>query len=471
MSMTGALANKQRQKVKNVQWMEEHQKALAELRIMCDKEDFNPNSPIETASLIYDVLGAQPIKMKGKKKLSERSVDEKVLRLIKVQHPLYDLYIQKIWDCKKPLNNSSKYGPVRQNSAGNFVGMGLLNNRFMYQYGAAGTETGRYNGKEHQFWIGTNPQNIPDKDVRDFIVADDGYLLVEFDYAQSDNWFIAYECKDEKMMENVSDDRDTHSVHAEFFFNVPYDRVQREHKLGTDWADHPVEGIRQNAKRVVHGSNFQMAGFTLYVLMGHEATIATAKALGHADADTWPRSQLVKLCEQLITKYTSQLYPRLSQWFDESARECHKNGNLATCAFGRTRLFFGNMLEDAAVQRELSSYFGQGGTAGNINRSLLSIYYESSLLKRGMILLMQTHDSIMVQIPLDKTEMVNEVLTIMEQPCTIKGREFTVPVDIKMGFSWGKKGMTSCKETGGVAMARLRENEIKLEREYSAFIH
>lgn len=448
MSMTGMKANEYRKRIKNIKWMEEFRENLKELRIMTDQPDFNPKSPDQVAQLIYDVLGASAMKTKGKKKYGKRSVDENILKFIRLQHPLFALYIDKIWDTKKPANNSSKYGA-----------MPLLNNRFMYQYGAAGTKFGRFNGKEHQFWIGTNPQNIPKK-ARDMLVADPGYVLIEADYAQSDLWFVAYECEDPDLMKNISDDRDTHSVHAEFFFKKAYALIYKAHLNQEEWVEHPTKGVRQNTKRITHGASYRMGGFALYILMGHEAVVATAKALGHSEAYMWPRNKLIKLCDELLQSYY-YLYPYLPKWFQTSVEECVKNGNLATCAFGRTHLFFGTISEDVAIQRELSAFYGQGGTSGNINRTLNSVYYKSNLLDQGLLLLLQTHDSITSQIPETKLHLAKEFLTIMEQPCTIKERTFTVPVDMSIGYTWGKS-MISWNENINIDKVKKVEYEFNL---------
>ena len=431
---------------------------------MTDEPEFNPNSNDQVASLLYDVLGASPIKMKGKKKLGPRSVDEKVLKLVRIQHPLFAKYIDTIWATKKPLNNCSKYGTPSVNKTGKPIGLRTLNGRFMYQYGAAGTETGRYNGKEHQFWLGTNPMNVPDKTVRDMVVADPGYVFFEPDYSQSDNYFVAFECEDENMMRNVCDDRDTHAVHAEFFFKKSWKEVAEAHKNNEDWVDNPVTGIRQNTKRIVHGSNFRMAGFTLYVTMGHDEVVETALQLGFTDAHMWSQKQLVRLCDTLLVSY-HKLYPKLPSWFETSVREAVKNGNRATCAFGRSRIFFGNLANNEAIQRELSAYFGQGGTAGNINDTLIKYYFESDLEEQGMLLTMQTHDSILLQIPEDKLWLGKEFLTIMEKECIVRGRTFTVPVDASIGYSWGKKGMMAWRED--ITLEEIQAHERKLELNYN----
>ncbi len=86
-----------------------YEESLRILRIMVDDEEFNPNSGDQFASLIYDVLGAQPIKTRGKKKKGERSIDKTLLLTVQTQHPLYAKYIQQVWDTKEARNNHSSY--------------------------------------------------------------------------------------------------------------------------------------------------------------------------------------------------------------------------------------------------------------------------------------------------------------------------------------------------------------------------
>jgi DNA polymerase I-like protein with 3'-5' exonuclease and polymerase domains len=457
MSMTGMLVDKTRQLVKAEKWQQEYEKSLSELRLMVDNPTFNPGSSYEFASLVYDVLGAKPIKTRGKGKFGERSVDERVLRLVRAQHPILAIFIDKVWDTKKPLNNIAKYGAMELSKAG----------RFMYQLSAVGTGTERYAGKEHMFWIGTNPQSIPKK-IRDIITADRGYILWEPDYSQSDAWFVAFESEDPDYIRNITDDRDTHSVHAEHFYGIPYDKIYQAHLREEEWVEHPTKGVRQNTKRIAHGANYRMAAFTLYMTIGREAAIASAKALGFADAHLWTEKQLVDLCGKLLLSYY-KLYKRLPPWFEEIVVAAVKNGNRATSAYGYTHYFFGDIVEDHAIQRELSAFYGQAGTAGNIRRTLLDIYYKSNLIKQGLLLLTQTHDSILFEIPESKFPWLGkEFLTRMEQPCTIKGRTFTVPVEAKVGYSWGKSMITY---HDGLSLDEIRAAEIKWqEKNYKALM-
>ncbi len=435
--------------------MGEHYKALADIRTMCDDEDFNPNSPSQVASLIYDVLGAKPFKSRGKKKYNDRSTDETVLKMILPQHALFEIFIQKIWDVKKPLNNHSKY-----------CKMWLHHGRFKYSLAADGTETGRFASRKFIIVYGNNAQNLPEE-MRELMIADPGHVFVEFDYSNADGHFIAFESQDANMIRNVLDERDTHCVHAEFFFKIPYDEVYKGYKKKEHWVVHSTEGVRQNTKRLGHGANYRMAGHTCYMRMTHAAAVKTLQARGFKNAHTWPMKQIVKEIQILLDSYSTELYPTLSIWFDTIVDEAIENGNLVTCALGRTRLFFGNIRKEHSIQREISAQYGQGGTAGIINRSLLDYYYSSHDDLKDVRFITQTHDSALFQIPEKRLELIENILTIMEKPVTIKGREFIVPAAAKIGRTWGPEVHTMLPYYKEISLAEIDAKEVEVNARYT----
>jgi hypothetical protein len=91
---------------------------------------------------------------------------------------------------------------------------------------------------------------------------------------------MAYESQDPDKIAVVESGRDSHAVNGELFFGMPYDDIVAGKKANDPRIVHPIYGIRQLAKRIVHGTNFQMAGMTLYVTMGREAVVETARLLG-----------------------------------------------------------------------------------------------------------------------------------------------------------------------------------------------
>ncbi len=443
MTMRGIKCNQKLQVKYAMELQEKSDQARIDLQTAMGDPNFNPNSPPQLQQAIYDIFQAKPYG-RGKQRTS---TDEKVLKMIKEQSFFLNWFVEKIWECKKPANNASKYGS----------GV-TLGNRFMYKMCAGVTDTGRYASKAHDFWLGTNIQNMP-YSMRPMLEADEGYILFDIDYSQSDAWFTAFESGDEKFMATMLDDKDTHCLHAEFFFKKPYEELYAAHKKKEDWVSHSVTGIRSITKRVVYGAHYLMGGATLLLTMTREPMKAAAKFLGIPNSGQLNDKQLTKLADAFLKKYF-QMYPRLKEWlFNEAIPKAIAAGNLATCAFNRTRIFFGN-LHDAKTQREFAAFFGQGGTAGNINKALDNIYFgmdeaeiatrtknpeKRRLLKNleraGVQLAFQVHDSIIGQVPKDKLPLIEIVQLAMANTVQINGQTFQVPTEASVGLGWGKRMM------------------------------
>ena len=489
MSMTGLRESPQRLAKYVAYETEQTEKNLKSLRIMTREPEFNPNSTAHKSWLIYDLLGAKPIKLRGKNaSKNPRTTDEKILKLIAATHPFFDIFIQKIWDTNKPKNKIAKYSRMR-----------LLNNRVMFNAKAGATVTTRYATSQHAMGYGTNVQNW-DPQTQPIVVADDGWVFFEPDYSKSDTWFVAFTSQDEEMMRVVSGERDTHCHHVEMFFKIPYDKVYKGYKAKEDWVIDAVRGVRQNSKRIGHGANYQMGDYTLYVLMGHNETIAAAETTGakiliiktrmgkertvlwipflgskeHEIKDgtlirelspgEWKREYLIFFCGVMLEQYYKG-YRGMNPWFRSSIEECVANGNKVTTAYGFTRYFFGDVAHDKAIQRQISAQYGQGGTSGNINRCLDEFYYSGKFDFNEIMLLSQTHDSLFFQIREEKLHhWAPKVIELMEQPVTINERTFSVPAEGKVGYSWGDRFMLEYSQE--LTLNEVRSHDKKMAEKW-----
>jgi len=431
-SMRGIRWNKELQFKFNTDLINESSQAEVDLRKMVGDPNFNAGSPKQVAELIYDILKADEIPRKG------RTTIEPVLQLVQTQHPLTKRIIDQIWKIKKPLNNASKYGSLE-----------LMNGRFMYKILAAGTETGRQATKQSDFWKGGNVQNVPEP-MRVLFEADPDYFLFDFDYSQSDAYFTAFESEDPKFMATMLSPIDTHCIHAEHFFKIPLEKLLEGKKNHEDWCVHKVTGVRSVTKRAVYGANYLMAGYTLFITMGIDAVTAAAIHLGYEDAGSWNYKQLTYLCTKLIEAYF-ELYSVLPAWLEEEISKAISNSNLVTCYGGLTRLFFKDLRNDKSGQRELASFFGQGGTAGNINAFLHDFYYSGKGDSPDIMFLFQVHDSVVGQVRKDKLHLLTQLKNQMERTCTIHGRTFTVPVEGQVGRLLKLHGskLNNMKKAGG----------------------
>lgn len=414
--------------------------ALAILHRMVGVPDFNPNSPAQVGTLIYDILQAEPLKKgKGPKAKPQRTTDEKILEIIRTQHPLLDIIIKQIWATKKPANNIAKYGPAYRAEDGKWKGMRLLNGRWMYKLNPIGTETARYSSKKHDFWIGQQVQNPP-YEARAMVNADEGYYLWRADLSKADFFHTAYASEEPNMIhvveQEVAGKLDAHCYHAARYFARDYEEVYNGYKNKEDWVVHSTRGCRQNTKRIVYGANYLMGGYTLYVtIMGKEAMDATALSMGRA-IGAWQLNDYARFGDELINLYYSELYPGLMPWLERTAHFVSTHGQVATCAGGRTRFFFGDVLKDAAAQRELAAYFGQAGTAGTINRVLDDLYY-NGFDSDEISLHWQLHDEIGGMVRHDQLHKLAELKQRMEIENEINGRKFRIPVEIEVGKGWG----------------------------------
>lgn len=424
----------------------EEQKELNRLRYWLSQPDFNPNSSQHKADMFYSILGAEPVKVKGK---LSKSTDKVALGQIQYQHPLIKRFVDQLHKITVPNKFITDFSNCK-----------LDNGRMLYSLNASGTNTSRASSSNSAFWIGRNMQNISPA-VRESMIADEGYILFDVDYSQSDNYFVAYESEDAKCIDVVCDPRDTHCIHTAHFFKRSYEEVFADpHKKAKD-------SLRSCTKKIVHGCNYSMQARTMFLNicaeLGKEALYRAAEALGYKEPWSLSDAKLVELCDKLRNSYFD-LYPHLRTWDARLVRECGENKGLLSTAFGFTRRFFGNYTTDLAIQRTMSSLKGQGGTGGNINRALYQYYYgrgdgKPSLYSQGLRIQLQVHDSLVGEVPVGKMYLLDELIDIMEQPVTIKGREMHVPVECDVGFTWSKAMKGYKRGDGDKHLAELVQYE------------
>lgn len=466
MSMRGMKADFARRDYHREQLIRERDEATHNFRWIIDDPDFNINSPPQKLSLLHDLMGLRPRNAKGrfvdpdgKGPGKSPSAGAIPLKMAKSEHPLFRYIIEQLESAMTPDKQISNVFGKKDPETGKITGgLQCYTGRFRTAFNAVGTETTRFSSKGSNFWDGGNAQNIRKK-YRDWIVADEGHIILDIDYSQSDDVFVAYESEDPDKIAVVESGRDAHAVNGELFFGRPYDWIVDGKKKGLDEVVHPIFGIRQLSKRIVHGTNFQMAAMTLYVTMGREAVVAAAELLGFTDAGTWDQDRLVALCAQFMGKYRKK-YKRLTakEWYADIAGQLAKKGFI-TNAFNTTRTFLGDP-KDNGTQREATAFIGQSDTAGNMNRVMYEVDFgyipkhfrdgpnPDALAKplmmdyesHGIAFHLQVHDNFVAQLNLAHPrwkEAASNLLHVMNRPVIIKGREVRIRAEAELGLSWG----------------------------------
>lgn len=470
MSMRGIKSDFARRDYHRNILQEEMNEAAGRVQWMLDEPEFNVSSAAHKKDLLYSLFGLRERTARGrfvdqkkpKRGANAPSGGKLPMKMAKSEHPLFRAIVETIEDALEPrVQMSNIFGyPDDTKPFGVRGGLFMPTGRFRTALSAVGTETTRFSSKKSNFWDGGNGQNIRGK-YKDWLIPDtEHHFFVDVDFSQSDDVFIGYESQDQNKIAVIESGRDGHAVHGELFYGIPYDDIVAGKKAGLDWVIHPIKGVRQNSKRVVHGTNFQMAGYTLYVTMGREAVVSIAELLGNSDAGLWNEERLVQLCTTLMGKYRIK-YPRLTKngWYKEIADMLARDGALTNC-FGVTRQFLGSA-SDNGTQREATAFIGQSATAGNMNRVMYELdhgfipqtfrdgpnpdrYDKPRKMGReshGFELMLQVHDSFLTQIdsrhPLWREALVN-LLHVMNRPVIIHGREVRIKTEAEIGIRWGK---------------------------------
>lgn len=199
------------------------------LEILLGKEPgwLNTRSHKKMSALFYDELGMPEMKGKG------RSTGKKVIK--ELEQKTGNKMVKLIGNLRRLQAIKSSFCDRMQESI-------AYDGRIHAAYKQTGTDTGRLAGHD------PNPQNIPNhfgygKVIRDIFIASPGYELLEVDFKQLEFRWAAIITGDKTLIQYIQTKRDIHSEQASLYFNVPIEKVTKDH--------------RHDAKRVVFGVFFR----------------------------------------------------------------------------------------------------------------------------------------------------------------------------------------------------------------------
>lgn len=288
--------------------------------------------------------------------------------------------------------------------------------RMRCSFDITGTRSGRLSSRQSIYGSGTNLQNIPARKpageaIRRMFVADPGKVFVYRDFSQAEARVVAYLSRCEGLIELFSDpNRDVHTENAARIFGKPIDQVAPEE--------------RYLAKRVVHACNYGM-GENRLVQVVNEDSKDTGVTLTAAQA------------KRLIEGYF-MLYPEIRETFWREVEHELRYSRTLNTPFGRKRTFYGRW--DDKLLREAYSYIPQS-TVGDLGaKALVNCYHAVEGVIPGAELLLNVHDSILMQCDIQDVERVAEGMErAMAIPITVHGRTFTIATDCKIGRNWAAR--------------------------------
>jgi DNA polymerase I-like protein with 3'-5' exonuclease and polymerase domains len=137
-------------------------------------------------------------------------------------------------------------------------------------------------------------------------------------------------------------------------------------------------------------------------------------------------------------------YPNIRIWYQSIQRQLQKERILTNC-FGRRCRFMGPWEPD--LFKAAYSFQPQSTVVDSLNQGMVKMYEDEYLCgsEYGNIdILAQVHDSILMQIPIEKTrdrlgfeQKQNAIYDMVSPELHYNGRSFKIATDSKFGFNWG----------------------------------
>lgn len=345
-------------------------------------EKFNLNSPKQLGTVLFEKLQLPPIK----KTKTGYSTDVDVLEKLKKKHPM----IEKILEYRTLSKLKSTY----------IDGLLLLlddENKIHSHFKQTVTATGRISSTE------PNLQNIPTKTeegrrIRKAFIAPKGMNLLDGDYSQIELRVLAHLAQDETMLNAFSEGVDIHTKTAAEVFHVAIEDV--------------TSLMRSRAKAVNFGIVYGISDFGL----SRDLDISRKEA------------------KEYIEGYLNT-YPAIKNYMDEIVKVGKKQGFVETI-FNRRRYIpelqsknfnIRNFGERIALNTPI-----QGSAADIIKIAMVRVHQALKREKLKAKLILQVHDELILQVPENEKERVQEILySEMEQAVALK-------VKLKVDGSWGK---------------------------------
>ena len=435
MEMRGLKRDIARKRRWNSVYSKKLERVRKSLEVMTGTQHFNPSSPVQVKSLL---------KILTRKDWD--SSDEAAIEKVRDLHPLNARVLGQILEFRSDRKMLSTY-----------LGIGSedkdFHGRWLYSINPTGTETGRDASAAHHFWCGQNIQNVPNEvwQIKNTVIADTGFEFWEADFRQAEARGVAYSSGDTALLKAVESPKDFHSLNASAFFGIPYEEIYSD---GHDEYWDSDSGrlvaaaagkvlnkpIRNLAKRVNHGANYNMTAPMLLRVMG-DKHVREAQILLGLDRK-WT---LHKVCEYLLLRY-EQTYPRIKTAHYKSIISQVRKHSYLVGPTGWTRWCFGKPWANKPALNEYVAHVTQSLNAMNLDEAALRVFnwrLDNNLLNIVKINA-KIHDSLLFQVPIGRSDLAEEVAQRMRFPVQVTdcfgiSREMIVPVDLKYcGRRWEK---------------------------------
>jgi DNA polymerase-1 len=360
-------------------------------------QPFNLNSTQQLSDVLFTQLKLTPPDRGRKTASGHYSTAADVLDEMRGQHPVLDLILEQ----RELAKLKSTYVEALPAAVDATTG------RVHTSYSQTGAVTGRLSSNN------PNLQNIPTRTetgrrVRYGFIAEAGNVLLSVDYSQVELRIVAHMAGDQAMLEAFRLGQDIHATTAAAIYGVPLAEVTKE--------------MRRHAKAINFGLIYGMSAFGL--TRSTELTLAES--------------------EKFVGMYF-QRFPGVKKYLDGVRRLATEQGYVTTL-LGRRRYFpalMGSLNQQLRNREEREAINApiQGTAADIMKIAMLKI--PGALRAAGLRgqMLLQVHDEIVLECPLEELEKTTQVV----QATMEAAYPLSIPLstEARSGKSWGEMKVIS----------------------------
>jgi DNA polymerase I-like protein with 3'-5' exonuclease and polymerase domains len=405
---------------------------LISLNKMLGTQDFNVNSPLHMKAL-FKMLGCGDLPSQDDKNMAKAAFrhpfNARIIDMIRGVPKSDDPELAGIRALRKIKSNYLRTdADATKTSKG---GAKEFRGKVLFALIPHGTDSGRLASREHHFWCGLQLQNMPSGAlVKQTLRAPEGFYFGEADLEQAETRDTAYITGDTALISAVTSARDFHSLNTASFFGVPYESVYDDTKKKV------VNKVLRNlAKRVNHGANYNMGPQVMVDTMGEKTIYEAARLLRLR-----PGLSAIDIAEHLLAQF-ARTYPVVRKDYQEWVVHTIVTTKMLVGATGWTRYCFSDPRKNKPALNTYISHSPQSLNAMVLNKAYLRVFYDIAMhpkYRDHFRLVGQIHDSIPFFYRQGHEYLCDMVKERMEIPVIvrdIKGveRTFTVPAALKIG--------------------------------------
>ncbi|WP_312765857.1 DNA polymerase I [Epilithonimonas sp.] len=326
-------------------------------------EEFNMNSPKQLGEILFEKMQLDP---KAKKtKTGQYATSEDVLQKLSSKHEI----ITSILEYRTLQKLKSTYVDALPGQ------IDKKDNRVHTTFAQTVAATGRLAS------VNPNLQNIPirtlrGQQIRGAFVADEGKKIISADYSQIELRLIAEISGEQNMIAAFQNGEDIHASTAAKLFGIDLSEVSKTQ--------------RSQAKTVNFGIIYGQGAFALAEQTGLSRTEA----------------------KKMIDSYY-ETYPRLKEYMAEQVKKAQDLGYVETI-LGRRRhlkdINSSNFVVKAHAERNAVNAPIQGSAADIIKLAMIKIENELEDQKLQTKMLLQVHDELLFEAPIDEVETATELI-------------------------------------------------------------